>query len=214
VHGLGVRTQSKVFGVQATDRRLQLNLGICCSATSQFGPASRSPSAPPAPTWQLGYTRFRPAAGSLMLRHRRPPIQAPHVPAAAAPRAAAHHPLHPALGPSRHLHALRPPSRRGQPAQSQCSVWGGKQRACSGPLNQSLIFSSSPSGPQVPPLPPQVQCNRQGCQWRAKTSLRSSDYSDAPLTPRLGRYIDSSGSSQPQLAQAHIYIQLQNSPGA
>jgi hypothetical protein len=27
--------------------------------------------------WQLGYSRFRPAAGSLMLRHRQPPIPTP-----------------------------------------------------------------------------------------------------------------------------------------
>jgi hypothetical protein len=41
--------------------------GLRVPAAAARGPARAG--------WQLGYFRFRPAAGSLMLRHRRPPIQ-------------------------------------------------------------------------------------------------------------------------------------------
>jgi hypothetical protein len=71
--------------------------GVAVPAAAARGPARAG--------WQLGYSRFRPAAGSLMLRHRRPPIQSAArtvLPAnvSACPRASEHRQVLPAALPA------------------------------------------------------------------------------------------------------------------
>ncbi len=55
-------------------RRQQQAVPVVAAGCAVCDPAHVvTPIAPIA--WQLGYSRFRPAAASLLLRHRRPPIQ-------------------------------------------------------------------------------------------------------------------------------------------